>query len=84
MAQAAKIDFELREVTEALLVRQGIKEGRWQLAFDLQVAVGTFGPTPKEARPGAMMQIARLSLLRVHDGEATQSSEVVDASELGT
>lgn len=64
MAEPSQYDFDLNEVTIALIKQQGLHEGLWALGLELHMAVGAFGPTPAEARPGALVQVNRLHLTR--------------------
>jgi hypothetical protein len=56
-------NFELREVTIALLKQQGIYEGRRLLSFEFQFGAGMMGPAVEQVRLGAMVQIMRLQLV---------------------
>jgi hypothetical protein len=64
MADPTQFSFDLRDVATALIKQQGIRDGSWLLGFEFQVGVGTWGPNPTEAKPGAMLQIAKLTLAR--------------------
>jgi hypothetical protein len=75
MAEPTQYAFDLSEVAEALIKANDIHEGLWTLSFDITVAVGTFGPSTADAKPGAMMQIAKVQLVR-------QSSALPDAPNL--
>ena len=68
----------LREVTALLVKHLGLHEGQWDLAFEMQVAIGQFGIQPSEALPGAMFRISRIGLM-----PATQLGPLtVDAGEI--
>lgn len=79
MATATEFSFGLREVTAALLERQGIKSGKWRLKVEFDVSTGTVGEPSQEGRPGAMLQISRVQLVNVPD-EMAADPLVVDAS----
>jgi hypothetical protein len=79
MAEPTQYTFDLKEVTVALLKEQGIHEGLWTLSFEIVLGAGQFGPTQAEAKPGAIMQINKLQLLR-QAGGTPEIANVVDAA----
>lgn len=82
MAEATQFTFELREITEALIRKQGLKEGKWAVSFEMNLGVGVFGgPTPNEALPGALIQVARAQLIRPRPNDP-HLAWTVDAEEL--
>ncbi|CAN2535471.1 hypothetical+protein [Methylocapsa aurea] len=64
MAEPTQFTFDLKEVTEALVRKQGLKEGKWTISFEMTLIAGAFGSNPKDVRPGAMMQISSVKLIR--------------------
>jgi hypothetical protein len=72
------VTFELREAAEALLKQKGITSGRWTLNFELQLGAGLFGMTPDDVKPSAFVQINRLQLVEVADGQPPPTSMIVD------
>lgn len=81
MAEPTQFSFSLQEATVALLEKQGIASGRWMLAFEFSISVGTFGSSPQNIKPGAMLQVAKLQLTKAPD-EPADNPLVVDASKL--
>ena len=79
MAETTQYTFELKEAAIALIKEQGIHEGLWILSFEIVLGAGQFGPTPAEAKPGAIMQINKLQLLRQTAG-APENPIAVDAA----
>ena len=79
MAETTQYTFELKEAAIALIKEQGIHEGLWILSFEIVLGAGQFGPTPAEAKPGAIMQINKLQLLRQAAG-APENPNAVDAA----
>ena len=80
MAQPTQFSFELSEVADILIKAQGLHEGRWALEFEINVSIGTFGPSPAEVKPGAILQIANVQLVRQADG-VPQAPHIVDAGD---
>ena len=78
MAEPGSYNFELREVITALIKQQGLHEGLWVFGVEFQFAVGTFGPTPADARPGVILQIGKVTLARKE--AATPDELAVDAA----
>lgn len=83
MVEATQYSFTLTEVATALLRQQGIKNGRWSLGFEFSLGVGAFGTSEAESKPGAMVQIRAVTLMRVPDeSPPSTASYVVYAAEL--
>jgi hypothetical protein len=55
--------YELREITEMLVKAHGLHEGLFDLTFELQIALGGFGPDTSSALPGAMFGIKRIGIV---------------------
>jgi hypothetical protein len=68
MAEPTTYNFDLREVTLALLKQQGLHEGLWDLGFEFGLVAGMLGPTPDQVRPSAMIQMSALQLTRHAEG----------------
>lgn len=84
MAEASQYTFELTELAEGLVKQQGLREGRWLLAFEFNLTVGMFGTAPNEptaSRPGAMVQIAKIQLIRKDDAPLEMPG-LVDAAQV--
>ena len=54
----------LRDLTALLVKHLGMHEGLWDVAFEIQMGIGQFGPTPSDVLPGAMMRVARVGLAK--------------------
>lgn len=65
MAENIQILFTLQEVVTTLLKEQKIHSGFYEIGIELQVAVGTLGPAPEAALPGAMFGVKRIGLNKV-------------------
>jgi hypothetical protein len=61
-------DFTFKELARALMHSAGIHEGRWQLAFSIDINVGQFGETPADVKPGAAFLVNGIALQRKDDG----------------
>jgi hypothetical protein len=81
MAETKAISFDLREVAVALIKAHGIHEGRWMLGFEFAFGAGNFGTGPGETRPGAFMQIIKMSLTRPEEG-VSELPFIVDAAKV--
>jgi hypothetical protein len=81
MADPTQYTFDLKEVATALLKQQDIHEGLWTVSFEITMGVGSFGPTPTEAKPGAFIQINKIQLARQSPGSTEASMPTtVDAA----
>jgi hypothetical protein len=78
MAEPTQYSFDMKEATIALIKQQGIHEGLWTIGFEITFAAGMFGATPKESKPGAMLQINTVQLVR--HTSALEDPKVVDAA----
>jgi hypothetical protein len=88
MAEPTQYKFSFEEVAAALMKLQGIHEGLWQLAFEMNLIAGNFAPQqvggvgtqPTETRPGAMFQIGSALLVRAPEGVARDTPLIFDAA----
>ncbi len=81
MAEPTQYRLSLQELGIVLVRHQGLREGRWQIGFEINVGIGVFGPSPSESRPGSLTQIAAAVLTRAAPN--TPDSElIVDASKI--
>ncbi len=62
-------DFSLTELTEILIKNQGLHEGLYNLSVQLQIGVGTVGPSPELICPGAMLGVSRIGLSKTDEGK---------------
>jgi hypothetical protein len=76
MAETGQILFSYKEVVEALLKKQGIHEGVWQLFVKFNLAAANIGQSETEVVPAAIVGIAQLGLLKADK----ESSIAVDAA----
>lgn len=81
MTDPTQYTFNFKDVTEALIRKQGIKEGVWLLSFQLKFEAGVFGHTEDQARPGALLQIDFIQLITPHPDQPLPPW-AVDASKL--
>lgn len=79
MAEPTQYAFELQETAIALVKQQNITDGLWMIAFEFGLATGIFGATNSDAKPGSMIQINKVLLVRVPEGQE-HPSFVVDAA----
>lgn len=81
MADSKEHEFTFKDVAACLVKSLGIHEGRWALSFELTLTAGIMGPSQAEAKPGAMIQISSVKLVKQGSQDATLSN-VVDAAEI--
>ena len=68
----------LKEVAALLVKHYGLQQGLWELALEMQVAIGQFGAAPEAALPGAAFGVTRVGLVRVEQ----VGPRTVDAAEI--
>jgi hypothetical protein len=56
------IALSLQEVGALLVRHYGLRDGLWDVAIELQAAIGQFGLPPNDVLPGAMFRISRIGL----------------------
>jgi len=67
MAEPTQFMFSNKELVAALLKQQGIHTGKWSLAVEFALGVGTAGPSATEAMPTAMASVARVGIQQTQD-----------------
>lgn len=80
MSDEKLIQFDLREVTEALIKHKGITEGRWMLAVEFGIRAMNAGPDNQHISPAALVPMVSAGLTRVSDTD--DNNLVVDAAKL--
>jgi hypothetical protein len=78
MAEATQYTFNLREIAELLIQKQGIHEGKWVAAIEFTLNVGMMGVVPTDVKPGVMILANSVQLLKAQEG--MPPNLVVDAS----
>lgn len=73
-----KKEFSLLEVAEALLLRQGVKEGLWQIGVRFNFTALNAGPSDDKILPAALAAINSVQLTKVTERNAL----TVDASQI--
>jgi hypothetical protein len=54
----------MKEMGTLLVKHYGIHDGLWDVAVEIQAAVGQFGTPPSDVLPGAMFRITRIGLVK--------------------
>jgi hypothetical protein len=78
MAEATQYSFSLLEVTETLIKKQGIHEGKWAIGIEFNLNIGLIGMTAADVKPGVMVLANALQLMKAVEG--TPSNLIVDAA----
>lgn len=65
MAEPNRYEFSYKEVAEALVRQQGIKEGIWSVTLKFGIGAIRSGASPNEAVPTAVVPIAAIGLGKV-------------------
>ena len=82
MPEVNQYNFTFKEIATLLVKASGIHEGKWQVAFNLGVVVGTFATDANTTLPGALTQINSVGLQRVPPDTPINDLIVVDAAEV--
>lgn len=83
MGEPSNYTFDLKEVAEMLVRKQGITDGQWLIGFEFIFTAGMMGPSSPEALPGTMTLINKVTLAK-HPPGAPSSPLVVDAGALNS
>lgn len=78
MAETGQYIFSYKEVVEALLKKQDIHEGVWQLFVKFNLGAANIGQTETEVTPAAIVSVAQLGLLKADK----ETSIAVDAAKI--
>lgn len=78
MAEVSQYTFELKEVTKALIINQGLHDGIWALMIEFGMGVGNVGPTQEETFPSAFVQVKKMGLIKVDQ----ENSLALDAAKI--
>lgn len=72
MAEISQYKFELKEIAQTLLAKQGIHSGKWTIGVGFMVTGAEAGPTPEQIRPAMIVSIDHLLLTAAtQDGPLT-------------
>lgn len=64
MAEISQFTFDLREVIQALIVKQNLHEGIWTIGVEFGMGAGNVGVSQEEVFPSAFVQVKKLGLIR--------------------
>lgn len=64
LSQQPTVSLSLLEIAELLVKHKDFHEGLYNLAFEFQIGVGSFGPDPDSAMPGAMFGIKSIGITK--------------------
>lgn len=78
MPEVDQYSFSHKEITELLIKKAGIHEGKWQLVTNFTLAALNAGPNPNEVIPAAIVGITSLGIQKA--GEGSPPSLTVDAA----
>ena len=81
MAEPSQYSFDLKEVTIALIKQQGLHEGAWMVALEFHLGAGMVSTSPGEPKPGALIQVNKVQLIRQSDPSSVPHL-TVDAAEV--
>ena len=56
--------LKLKEIVEILIKHYDIHDGLYDIAFELQLGLGNFGPSPEASLPGAALGIGAVKLVK--------------------
>jgi len=78
MAEASQIIFDFKEVAEALVKKQGLREGIWGLYVKFGIKAANIGGDESDLRPAAIIPILELGLQKFD----THNNLTVDAAKV--
>ena len=78
MAEVNQYVFDLKEVVEALVRKQGIREGIWGIYVEFGLGAANVGQTDEQLLPTALVPIKKIGIQRLEK----ETSLAVDASKL--
>jgi hypothetical protein len=78
MADISQYTFSHKEVVEALIKKQGLHEGIWQLSVEFGIAAANIPTGQDQVSPAAIIPINKIGLLKVE----VESSIATDAAKV--
>jgi hypothetical protein len=78
MAETSQISFSFQEVAEALIKKQGLREGLWGVFIKFGMQATNVGLSDNDLRPAAIIPIMEIGLQRFDK----KSNLTVDAAEV--
>lgn len=57
MAEISQYKFDLKEVAQVLLEKQGVTSGKWTIGFGFNIAGAEAGPNPDAIRPSMVISV---------------------------
>lgn len=79
MAETKQITFSHEEVVTALVKKQELHEGFWQLYVEFGIGAANVGPSPDQLLPAAIVPVLKIGLQRV---DKKENHLTVDAAEV--
>jgi hypothetical protein len=76
MAETTQYMFAHHELVEALIKKQGLHEGLWQMAVEFHLGATIAGPDAEQLKPTAMVGVHRIGIQRTDK----KSNLAVDAA----
>jgi hypothetical protein len=80
MPEPTQIGFAWAEVTELLIKKADIHEGRWMAIPEYSLNAGIIGPKPEDSKPGVAMLLNSLQLVKADQN--APALLVVDAAKV--
>lgn len=77
MPEVEKFKFSHREVLEALLKKQGIHEGLWQMVVTFGLGGVNAGENPESVSPAAVVAVQAIGIDRIEPGNPLANTAVV-------
>lgn len=82
MADPTRFDFDLQELTTALIKHQNLHDGLWIAGFEFGFGAMHVGPSPNDVKPAAFVQVNKVVLVRPPEGMQENANLIVDASKV--
>jgi hypothetical protein len=76
MAEPSQYTFDYKEIVEALVKKQGLHEGLWQLIVSFEMAAVNVGSTNELLSPAAVVRLTKIGLTKTDK----ENNLTVDAS----
>lgn len=71
MATPTQYSFSLKEIAEAIIIKEGITEGRWMAGVNFGIQVGNMGTPPNNTlKPSASVVIDGFNISRIQDDQS--------------
>ncbi len=82
MTEAINFKYSMKELTETLIKKEGLTDGKWMLAVEFGIRATNIGPDNNNLSPAAVIPIISIGLMKtVDDNNLTVDAATINIEE---